>query len=136
MPTGRGAPGLAVGGDHRAGLRVEAGDGGAGAAHTFSAYGHHYAIVIVEGLTPGAANPYKVLLDDQPVWPPEDSPYPRSVIRTRPADDGDQPVTLIFGSCREATPHATARKLPPDALDAYARRLMAEPADGRSGGPT
>ena len=113
-----------------AAVRVEAGGGGAGAAHTFSAYGHHYAIVIVEGLTRGAANPYTVFLDDQPVWPPEDSPYPRSVIRTRPAPDGDQPVTLIFGSCREATPHATTRKLPPDALDALARRLMSEPEDG------
>ena len=50
------------------------------------------------------------------------SGFPPSVIRTRAADDRDQPVSLIFGSCRETTQHATARKLPPDALDAYARR--------------
>lgn len=108
-------------------VRVEADGGGAGAAHTFSAYGHHYAIVVVEGLTPDAASPYRVLLDDRPVWPPAGSPYPRSVIRTRATDDREQPVSLIFGSCREATPHATGRRLPPDALDAYARRLMTDP---------
>src|SRR5512133_1859414 len=37
-------------------VRVEADGGGAGSAHTFSAYGHHYAIVVVEGLTPDAAS--------------------------------------------------------------------------------
>jgi hypothetical protein len=108
-------------------VRVEAEGGGAGSAHTFSAYGHHYAMVVVEGLVPDAANPYRVLLDDRPVWPPDESPYPRSTIWTRPAVDDDQPVSLIFGSCREATPHATHRNLPPDALDAFARRLMSEP---------
>ena len=50
-----------------------------------------------------------------------------SVIRTRAADDRDQPVRLIFGSCRKTTQHATARRLLPDALDAYARRLIAAP---------
>jgi hypothetical protein len=108
-------------------VRVEADGAGAGSAHTFSAYGHHYAIVVVEGLTPDAASPYRVLLDDRPVWPPAGSPYPRSVIRTRATDDREQPVSLIFGSCREATPHATGRRLPPDALDAFARRLMTDP---------
>ena len=110
-------------------VRVEAEGGGSGSAPTFSAYGHHYAIVVVEDLTPDAANPYRVLLDDRPVWPAADSPYPPSLIRTRATDDGDQPVSLIFGSCREATPRATSRKLPPDALDAFARRLMTDPAD-------
>jgi hypothetical protein len=110
-------------------VRVEAEGGGAGSAPTFTAYGHHYAIVIVEGLVPDAANPYTVSLDDRPVWPLPDSPYPPSLIRTRATDDSDQPVRLIFGSCREATPHATGRRLPPDALDAYARRLMTDPDD-------
>ena len=83
------------------------------------------------GRRPGAGHrqPYRVLLDDRPVWPPADSTYPPSVIRTRAADDRDQPVRLVFGSCREATPKATGRELPPDALDAYARRLMADPAN-------
>src|SRR5919112_1893359 len=108
-------------------VRIEAEGGGAGSAPTFSAYGHHYAIVVVENLVPGAANPYRVLLDGRVVWPAAESPYPRPVICTRPADDAEHPVSLIFGSCREATPHATARRLPPDALDAYARRLMDDP---------
>ncbi|MFB9337344.1 alkaline phosphatase D family protein [Actinoplanes octamycinicus] len=108
-------------------VRVEAGSGAAGSAPTFSAYGHHYALVVVSGLAPGAAHSYRVLLDEQQVWPAAGSPYPPSVIRTRAADDAAQPVSLLFGSCRQATPQATGRQLPPDALDAYARRLMADP---------
>jgi hypothetical protein len=110
-----------------ASVRVEAEGGGSGSARTFAAYGHHYAMVVVQGLPFDSACPYRVLLDERPVWPPADSPYPPSVIRTRAADDRDQPVRLVFGSCREATPHATGRRLPPDALDAYARRLLADP---------
>ena len=108
-------------------VRVEVEGGGAGSAHTFSAYGHHYALVVVDGLTPAAAREYRVFLDDRQVWPAAESPYPPSVISTRPARDADAPVRLIFGSCREATPHSTARHLPPDALDAYSRRLMTDP---------
>jgi hypothetical protein len=108
-------------------VRVEADGGGVGSSPTFTAYGHHYALVVVEGLPLDAASAYRVFLDDRPVWPPKESRYPPSMIHTRPADDRDAPVRMIFGSCREATPLATARKLPPDALDAYARRLMADP---------
>ena len=108
-------------------VRVEAEGGGAGSAPTFSAYGHHYALVVVEGLPAAAATPYTVRLDDRPVWPPPQSPYPPPVIRT--TDHRDGRVSLIFGSCREATPKATGRRLPPDALDAFARRLMAAPLD-------
>jgi hypothetical protein len=110
-------------------VRVEAEGGAAGSAPTFTAYGHHYAIVVVEDLVPGAANRYTLFLDDRPVWPPPNDPYPPPAIHTRPRDDAGHPVSLIFGSCREATPHATARKLPPDALDAFARRLMTAPDD-------
>lgn len=106
-------------------VRVEVEGGGAGSASTFSAYGHHYALVVVAGLNPGATSAYRVYLDERQVWPAAGSPYPQSVIRTRPADGDDGPVRLIFGSCREATPNSTARHLPPDALDAYARRMMA-----------
>ncbi|AGL20405.1 alkaline phosphatase D family protein [Actinoplanes sp. N902-109] len=108
-------------------VRVEAEQGGAGAAPTFSAYGHHYAIVIVTGLPRGAATHYRVWLDDKQVWPLPDSPYPPSLIVTRAQDDSREPVRFVFGSCREATPQATGRRLPPDALDAYARRLMTDP---------
>ncbi|WP_422738762.1 alkaline phosphatase D family protein [Micromonospora sp. WMMD729] len=108
-------------------VTVRTAGGATGTAPTFSAYDHHYALVVVEGLTPDSTTTYEVLVDDELVWPVESSGFPPSVIRTRAADDLDQPVNLIFGSCRETTQHATTRKLPPDALDAYARRLMADP---------
>jgi hypothetical protein len=98
-----------------------------GEAPTFTAYGHHYALVLVDGLPAGATTAYEVWLDDVRVWPEPDWPYPPSVIRTRRADDADQAVRLVFGSCRESTQHASTRRLPPDALDAYARRLSADP---------
>ncbi|MGI5213646.1 alkaline phosphatase D family protein [Plantactinospora sp. CA-290183] len=104
-------------------VRVRTRDGASGEAPTFTAFDHHYALVVVEGLTPGSAAPYQVLLDDEQVWPEPGSTFPPSVIHTRP--EGDPGATLVFGSCRETTQHATARRLPPDALDAYARRLMA-----------
>ncbi|MFD6564927.1 alkaline phosphatase D family protein [Micromonospora profundi] len=108
-------------------VTVRAADGATGTAATFSAYDHHYALVVVEGLTPDSTTTYEVLVDGEVVWPVPSSGFPPSVIRTRAADDRDQPVNLIFGSCRETTQHSTTRKLPPDALDAYARRLMADP---------
>ncbi|MET8152395.1 alkaline phosphatase D family protein [Actinoplanes sp. NPDC049668] len=110
-------------------VRVRVAGGGAGSATTFTAYGHHYAIVVVEGLVPDSASEYEVSLDDRAVWPLPDSPYPPSLIVTRPADDAHRTVSLTFGSCREATAHATGRRLPPDALDAYSRRLMTDPRD-------
>jgi hypothetical protein len=108
-------------------VTVRTANGAQGRARTFTAFAHHYALVVVEGLIPGTASPYEVLLDDRPVWPLPDSAYPPSVIRTRIADDAAQPVRLVFGSCRETTQRTTARRLPPDALDAYARRLIAAP---------
>src|SRR5262249_59185719 len=101
--------------------------GASGTAPTFSAFDHHYALVVVEGLAPDSAARYEVLIDGEMAWPVLKSNFPPSVIRTRADDDRDQPVRLIFGSCRETTPHATTRRLPPDALDAYARRLIATP---------
>lgn len=108
-------------------VRVEVQGGAGGQATTFSVYGHHYALVLVEGLTPGTAATYRVFVGERPLWPDPGSPYPPSVIRTRA--DGDTAVRLVFGSCRETTQHATSRKLPPDALDAYSRRLMTSPGD-------
>ena len=108
-------------------VTVRTADGATGSAPTFSAYDHHYALVVVEGLTPDSATSYEVLVDGEVAWPVPRDGFPPSVIRTRAADDLDQPVRLLFGSCRETTQHATTRRLPPDALDAYARRLMADP---------
>ncbi|MEU5525773.1 alkaline phosphatase D family protein [Micromonospora chersina] len=111
-------------------VTVRTAGGATGSAPTFSAYDHHYAIVVVSGLTPDSGTTYEVLIDDEVAWPVPESGFPASVIRTRAEDDRDQPVTLLFGSCRETTQHATARRLPPDALDAYARRQIATPDPG------
>ena len=108
-------------------VTVRAAGSASGTAPTFSAYDHHYALVVVDGLDPDSAASYEVLIDDAVAWPVPETGFPPSVIRTRAADDRDQPVRLIFGSCRETTQHATIRRLPPDALDAYARRLIAAP---------
>jgi phosphodiesterase/alkaline phosphatase D-like protein len=107
-------------------VEVRAGTAG-GVARTFTAYGRHYALVVVDGLAPGATTPYEVLLDGRPVWPDGGS-RPPSVIRTRPEPDG-APTRLVFGSCRRAAQQAqrARRRYPPDALDAYASRLAANP---------
>src|SRR3954471_659141 len=57
-------------------VRVEAEGGGAGSAPTFTAYGHHYALVVVESLPAEATSAYTVWLDDRQVWPQPESPYP------------------------------------------------------------
>ncbi|SEO89747.1 alkaline phosphatase D family protein [Trujillonella endophytica] len=97
-------------------------------ARTFDVGGHHYALVVVEGLEPGSSTPYEVHLDGARVWPDAASALPPSRIRTagRPG-----PFTLAFGSCRYATPSTVALSegIPPDALDAYASRVAALPED-------
>src|SRR5262245_50393288 len=108
-------------------VTVRAAGGASGSAPTFSAYDHHYALVVVEGLAPDRAASYEVLMDDAMDRPVPENTLPPSMIGARAADDSDQPVRLIFGSCRETTDRAAPRRLPPDALDAYARRLIAAP---------
>ena len=97
-------------------------------ARTFCVGGHHYALVLVEGLEPGSATPYAVRLDDVQVWPPEHSSFPPSRIRT---PGGDDSFRLAFGSCRYATPSTVDADegIPPDALDSYAARITALPED-------
>jgi hypothetical protein len=97
-------------------------------ARTFCVGGHHYALVVVEDLEPGSSTPYEVRLDGDRVWPPQQSPFPPSRIRTagRPG-----PFRVAFGSCRYATPSTVdaADGIPPDALDAYADRIAALPEE-------
>ncbi|HEX6501256.1 MAG TPA: alkaline phosphatase D family protein [Micromonosporaceae bacterium] len=99
-----------------------------GAARTFRAFGCHYALVVVDGLPPGAATPYQVLLDGEVAWPPPGYPFPAPVIRTVAPEHA---VRLVFGSCREASPYAL-RHYPPDALDAFAVRLADRVRTGRA----
>jgi phosphodiesterase/alkaline phosphatase D-like protein len=95
------------------------------AERTFSVAGHHYAVVVVDGLAPGSSTPYEVELDGERVWPLADSPYPPSRIRTV---DPAAPVRLLFGSCREPPdPDRQVRPgLDPDVLDAYAIRMASQ----------
>ena len=69
---------------------------------TFCVTGHHYALVCVGGLKPGSWHEYEVLLDGERVWPERASRFPPSAFRTYPKDD---PLHVVFGSCRLAAPH-------------------------------
>ncbi|MGV9247017.1 alkaline phosphatase D family protein [Streptomyces sp. NPDC003710] len=103
---------------------VRCASGAHGTARTFQVAGHHYAIVPVTGLAPGTADAYEVLLDGAPVWPPPDSPFPPSVIRT----PGPETVRVTFGSCRWAASPADGKdRVGPDALDTLAAGLAAAP---------
>ncbi len=101
---------------------------------TFCVAGHHYALVVVDGLKPGTSTPYEVTLDDERVWP-VDGDWPRSVLRTIARD---QPIDVVFGSCRTAYPHEPPYSLRKDqdargrevcALRALALRLRHEPPE-------
>ena len=71
-------------------------------SRTFQISGHHYAVVVVDGLAPATTTPYEVRLDGRVVWPEPGDDRPRSVIRTA---GGSLPVTILAGSCRAAAPH-------------------------------
>jgi hypothetical protein len=99
-------------------------------ARTFAVEGHHYALVELRDLEPGAVRPYEVQLDGESAWPPGDG-RPPSVIRTR---EHERRSTLVFGSCRVGAPEGPPYALPVgeapeavgvDALWAYSRRLQA-----------
>ena len=71
-------------------------------APTFAVKGHHYALVVVDGLEPGAELEYAVRLGDVPVWPHPDDPFPPPRIRTI---DRRRPTRMLFGSCRTSATH-------------------------------
>ncbi len=104
-------------------------------ARTFAVAGHHYALVVVEGLPPGSVTPYDVRLDDVVAWPEPGSPWPVSTIRTTGAADS---VQVTFGSCRVTAPRGRRqdrrvpwrpRALGVDAVAALAERLRCTPQD-------
>jgi hypothetical protein len=68
---------------------------------TFCVCGHHYALVCCEGLEPGSWHEYEVHLDGRRVWPCDDE-FPPSCFHTYPKQD---PLEIVFGSCRVAAPH-------------------------------
>ncbi len=81
---------------------------------TFAVEGHHYAIVVIQGLDPGATHEYRVTLNGVPCWPPVDSDFPASVIRTL---HREEPVRFVFGSCRVSLPHEPPYTLTKDEDD-------------------
>lgn len=104
-------------------------------SQTFHIEGHHYALVHVSGLEPGGTYEYEVLLDGEKKWPEADSGFPPSAVHT---PDRMAPLKLIFGSCRNFTPHEApnaltdeedGRNLGADALYEMAMRLREEPAE-------
>ncbi len=96
--------------------------------HTWTVQGHHYALVLVEGLDPGSATAYDVRLDGDGVWPESDDTRPPPHIRTY---EPGAAVQIAFGSCRYARSDATADddRFDADALDCYARRVAELPTE-------
>jgi phosphodiesterase/alkaline phosphatase D-like protein len=86
-------------------------------ARTWQVDGHHFALVVIEGLAPGEDHAYAVTLDGERAWPEEGSAFPASTIRLI---DAGRPLDVVFGSCRITRPHE-----PPFALRAH------EDADGQ-----
>ena len=104
-------------------------------ARTFHVSGHHYALVVVDGLKPGAIVRYEMRLDGRLVWPEPESPFPPPTIRTV---DPSRTVRLSFGSCRAAAPHEPPYTLEIDehpkgrgidALCALTERLKVDPVE-------
>ena len=117
-------------------------------ARTFTAHGHHYALVVVGGLEPGSVTAYDVEVDGVRVWPPsradvdaggaegvggdedpegdERKEYPPSVIATRKPG---KPLRLAFGSCRTSVDHDRAgnQSHGVDALRTLALQMATDP---------
>lgn len=98
---------------------------------TFTVAGHHYALLVVEGLEPASTVDYDVRLDGTHAWP-EDGDR-GGVIRTLGGGDSFE---LAFGSCRVSLPHDKPYCLTKDqddagrevdALAALGRRMRGQP---------
>ena len=94
-------------------------------ARTFGVHGHHYALVVLEGLEPGSSGDYTVDVDGERVWPPADPAYERFPASRVTTLDPHEPSRLAFGSCRTSVPHDAAGNASNgvDALRAYALEL-------------
>jgi PhoD-like phosphatase len=101
---------------------------------TFRVEGHNYALICLRDLEPGSSQEYEVRLDGERAWPPRDSDFPPSVLRTI---DPEGPIRIVFGSCRVAVPHRPPYTLTKDedpergreidALYALAMRMLELP---------
>jgi hypothetical protein len=91
-------------------------------ALTFQVAGHHYALVVVNDLTPGTTYEYEVRLDGRKVWPEPGSDWPAPCLRTL---TGDENATIVFGSCRVAVPHEPPYTLTKDEDEEHGREIDA-----------
>jgi hypothetical protein len=98
-------------------------------ARTFTAHGHHYALVEITGLAPGSVRAYTVDVNGERVWP-DGSGFPPSSIATL---DPGRPPRLAFGSCRTSVPHDASgnRTHGVDSLRAFALHLAGDPQAAR-----
>jgi hypothetical protein len=94
-------------------------------APTFEVAGHHYGLVVIEGLAPGSEQEYQVALDGTACWPEPGSGFPPSVLRTL---GGGRPARLAFGSCRVA-------EIAVQNLDRPARRARTRREQDSDSGP-
>ncbi len=104
-------------------------------ARTFEVAGHHYGLVVADGLQPGRDYEYAVALDGVVRWPERNSAFPPSTIRTY---GPGRPFRFVFGSCRLAAPHVPPFTLgrdrhqdgrEVDALVAFACRMRESPRE-------
>jgi hypothetical protein len=86
-------------------VRASAPDGAAheSSTRTFSVRGHHFALVVLEGLAPGSDLAYAVDLDGRREWPVDRDARPAPRIRTL---DPHRDLDIVFGSCRIDRPDA------------------------------
>ncbi|GAA2737508.1 alkaline phosphatase D family protein [Pedococcus aerophilus] len=98
-------------------------------APTFVVHGHHYALVVLDGLEPGQGSEYEVDIDGVQVWPSR-AEATGSLAASLPASRittlrHSEPTRMAFGSCRTSVPHdAEGNKTNGvDALRAYAHHL-------------
>jgi hypothetical protein len=91
---------------------------------TFAVEGHHFALILVEGLEPASVIAYDVRLNGRLVWPRDDG-RPPPAVHTR---SNERRVRLAFGSCRVGDPQPPpgefVARTGVDALWAYARQLQ------------
>jgi phosphodiesterase/alkaline phosphatase D-like protein len=111
-------------------------DEGSARARTFEVRGHHYALVVADGLAPGTEYAYEVALDGKVRWggdgdPGRGSGFPGSTFTTLAPG---RRARIAFGSCRNsAVPQDTAYG--PDAFAAAAASLAGggRPGSDRAG---
>jgi hypothetical protein len=70
------------------------------AVPTFEVAGHHYGLVVLDGLAPGREYAYQVALDGAVRWPEPRSDFPPSVLRALSPAGSGRPLRIAFGSCR------------------------------------